>query len=343
MIDLRSDTVTRPTDQMRNAIASAPVGDDVFHDDPSVLELEQKVAEVLGKEDAVYLPTGTMSNQVALRSHTQPGDIVLAAAGSHMAHHELGAAAIVSGITIQELASTRGRFEPDTIEAAIPILPDGVPGSLVQPITLLEVENTHMSSGGHPWPLEAIAAVVEAARAHGLATHMDGARLWNATAATGVTEREYAAGFDTVSVCFSKGLGAPMGSALAGSGELIAEARRFKQTLGGGFRQAGMMAAGALFALEHNRERLIDDHSNARLLAEGLADLEGFELERDSPATNLVFFRPTRTTPLKLTAACRAEGLLVLPDDAASMRAVCHLGVSAEDIAEAVAILARCG
>lgn len=348
MIDLRSDTVSQPTADMRRAIAEAVVGDDVFHDDPTVLELEERVASLLGKEDAIYLPTGTMTNQVAIRTHTSPGDVILAAEGSHIAHHELGAAALISGVTIQELPSQNGRFEPAAIEAAFPELPDGVPDSLLQPVTLLEVENTHMASGGHPWPLEDIEAVAEAGKAKALALHLDGARLWNAAAATGVPESQFAREFDTVSVCFSKGLGAPMGSALVGSASLIHTARRFKQTFGGGFRQAGMMAAGALHALEHHRERLVDDHANARRLGEALRELPGYELVRTDPMTglppsNMVFFKPTRTTALKLTAACRSQGLLVNPDDDVTIRAVCHIGITAADIDETLEILKSVG
>jgi len=246
MIDLRSDTVTVPTDAMRKVIAEAEVGDDVYHDDPVVLALEEHVAGLLGKDDAMYVPTGTMSNQVALRVHTDPGDVVLAAQGAHINGHELGAPAVLSGIRIEELPAPRGAFTPDQVRDAIPVPPPSMPASLFEPTTLVAAENTHNEAGGTLWPLDLLTSVTAAARQLGLAAHLDGARLWNASVATGVSERAYADGFDTVSVCFSKGLGAPMGSALVGRQNLIDRARRFKQMFGGGFRQAGLMAAGAL-------------------------------------------------------------------------------------------------
>ncbi len=217
MIDLRSDTVTRPTDAMRRVIADAEVGDDVYHDDPTVLALEARVAEVLGKDDAMFTPTGTMANQTALRAHTSPGDVVLASKDAHIDLHELGAANAISGLTIQQLDGEAGTFTADQVRSAVPEIPASMPASLFQPVTLVAAENTHNAAGGTVWPLARLTNVTETARGLGLATHLDGARLWNATAATGVSEAEYSAGFDTVSVCFSQGLSPSVRPALSRS------------------------------------------------------------------------------------------------------------------------------
>ncbi|MDX1578387.1 MAG: threonine aldolase family protein, partial [Gemmatimonadota bacterium] len=269
MIDLRSDTVTRPTAAMRSAIAKAAVGDDVYGDDPTVNDLERRTAEILGLEAAVYMPTGTMTNQLAIRAQTEPGDGVLVGPGAHVWYGERGAPAAISGVMVEPLPGERGVFTADALRAALPVKGAYAPA----PPRLVCVENTNNAAGGAVWPLETQRQVIEAAHAARLRVHLDGARLWNAAAATGIEPAELAAGFDSVSVCFSKGLGAPMGSALAGSKALIERVRRLKQLYGGGFRQAGMMAAGALHALEHHRDRIGDDHRRARRLAEGLAEM----------------------------------------------------------------------
>jgi threonine aldolase len=340
MIDLRSDTVTQPTEPMRQAMATAEVGDDVFRGDPTVRELEETVAGLLGKEDAVYVPTGTMSNQIALRTHTQPGDIVLAGADAHIDSSEIGAANALAGLTIHQLDGEHGTFEAHHVAAAIPDPPESMPSHLFQPVTLVACENTHNGAGGMIWPLERLNGVAAAARAAGVATHMDGARLWNATAASGVSEAEFAAGFDTTSVCFSKGLGAPVGSALVGSADLISQARRFKQMYGGGFRQAGVIAAAALHALENNRDRLVDDHANAARLAAGLAEMPGISLEADLVETNIVFFD---VSPMKATDFCTAlhdAGVAMLPLGPSRVRAVTHLEISSGDIDQALTAIA---
>jgi threonine aldolase len=341
MIDLRSDTVTQPTAAMRRAIAAAPVGDDVYQDDPSVLALEEMVSDLLGKDDAVFMPTGTMTNQVALRSHTEPGDVVLAAQRAHINNRELGAANALGGVTVVELPSTRGTFTPDAVVAAVPQPPPGMPAALFQPVALVAVENTHNGAGGAVWPLSAVRAVTEAAEQLGVARHLDGARLWNAAAATGVDEREYAAGFDTVSVCFSKGLGAPMGSALAGRQDLIERARRFKQMYGGGFRQAGMMAAGAIHALQHHRERLVEDHANAARVAAGIAETPGLEVDMESVATNMVYFRVLSKPATDFSVACFANGVQMTATSADTIRIVFHLGITAADAERAIEVMAE--
>ncbi|HSF84440.1 MAG TPA: GntG family PLP-dependent aldolase [Acidimicrobiia bacterium] len=339
MIDLRSDTVTQPTAGMRRAIAEAEVGDDVYHDDPTVLALEARVAELLGKDDAMYVPTGTMSNQVALRTHTEPGDVVLAAEEAHIHVHELGAPYALSGVTLQFLPSDNGQFATDAVHEAVPEIPKSMPSSLFQPVTLLCTENTHNAAGGTFWERRALDAVAGAAHDLGLATHMDGARLWNAAVAGGEALADLAAGFDTVSVCFSKGLGAPMGSALVGRQDLITRARRFKQMFGGGFRQAGMMAAGALYAVDHHIERLAEDHANAARLAAGLAEIPGIDVDPETVATNMVYCDVTAMAANPFAERCSAAGVHMLPMSAASIRAVTNLHVTAADIDLALGII----
>jgi threonine aldolase len=340
MIDLRSDTVTQPTPEMRAVIAAAPVGDDVYHDDPTVLALEERVAAILGKDEAIYMPTGTMTNQVALRTHTSPGDIVLASAGAHIDSHELGAANAISGLTIHQLAGAAGTFTAEQVRAATPAPPPLMPQQLFQPVTLVAAENTHNGAGGTIWPLDQITDVTATAHDLGLATHLDGARLWNAAAATGIAAAEFAAGFDTVSVCFSKGLGAPMGSALAGSTDLIATARRMKQMLGGGFRQAGMMAAGALYALENHRARLVEDHDNAARLARGIAEIPGLARRGSGPATNILYFAVESMPAYDFSARCSDQGVALLALSADTIRVVTHLGVDRADIDQAIEVIA---
>lgn len=349
MIDLRSDTVTRPTPEMRRVIAEAEVGDDVFHDDPNVLELEAAVASLLGKDDAIYVPTGTMSNQIALRTHTEPGDVVLASEDAHILVHELGSPAALSGIHVQELPTDRGVFTAQEVRDAIPdrttfapsinagttVLPD----SLFEPITLLAVENTHNAAGGTVWDPAQLAGVSATAHDLGLATHLDGARLWNAAVASDSSEAELAAGFDTVSVCFSKGLGAPMGSALVGTADLIHRARRFKQMFGGGFRQAGMMAAAARYALDHNRERLIDDHTNATRLAAGLSEVPGIEVDVEAVQSNMVYFDVTEVPIGVFVEACAENGVALLSAGPASIRVVCNLHVTRDDIEQTLRVI----
>ena len=326
---------------MRAAIAAADVGDDVYGDDPTVRRLEARVAEILGLEAAVYMPTGTMTNQIAVRAHTEPGDRVFVSPDAHVWMGEAGAPAPISGVVVQPLPGFRGVFTADALLAANP-RPDGyTPRSLSAPARLVCLENTHNGAGGAVWPLEGQRDVLEVARELGLATHLDGARLWHASAATGIPEAEYAAGFDSVSVCFSKGLGAPIGSALSGSAEFVARARRFKQLYGGGFRQAGMMAAGALHALEHHRARLGDDHRRARVFAEGLAGLPGIELDLDNVETNIVRFRSTALAAPDLVRGCRERAVALLAYNDRDLRAVTHLDLSDDDIEAALAVMAE--
>jgi threonine aldolase len=339
MIDLRSDTCSRPTPAMRDAMARAPVGDDVYGEDPTVKELEATVAGLLGKEDAVYMPTGTMTNQVAVRTHAQAGDAILVDQQAHLYRVEGGAPAAYAGVLPIGLPGARGVFGEDDVRAAVGVSHPYVPATLVPPVTLLCLENTHNGGGGKIWPLERLTAVSAAGKELGLKLHLDGARLWNASAASGIAERVYAAPFDSVSVCFSKGLGAPVGSALAGSREFVARARRFKQQLGGGFRQAGIIAAGALYALANNRARLSEDHVHARRFAEGIARLAGIELDVSTVETNIVRFRVTALPAGTFAERCHEKGLYVLPNGSDGIRAIAYLNVTTADIDAAVRIV----
>jgi threonine aldolase len=335
VVDLRSDTVTKPTPAMREAIARAEVGDDVFGDDPTVQELEAETASLLGKEAALFTPSGTMANQLAIRSQTEPGDEILVEANAHIYYYEGGGPAALSGVSCRCLEGTRGVFTGAHVEAALR------PPDVHFPRTrLVCVENTHNRGGGKVWAPEQVQDVAAVARRQGLQLHLDGARLWNASIATGVPESEYAAAFDSVSVCYSKGLGAPAGSALAGSRNLIERARRFRKMFGGGMRQAGILAAGALFAMRNQRARLAEDHANARLLASGLAGLNGLELHPADVETNMVRFRVLSMPADEFVRRLRNHSVLVLAVGRDTIRAVTNLMVTAEDIRGALSMMA---
>ncbi|HOA72182.1 MAG TPA: low-specificity L-threonine aldolase [Phycisphaerae bacterium] len=336
MIDLRSDTVTRPTAAMRQAMAAAEVGDDVLGDDPTVAKLEQATAEILGKEAAVYMPSGTMTNQVAVRAHTEPGDEILLDANAHVYYYEAGAPAALSGVMCRLLAGVRGIFTGRDVRDALR------PRNLHFPRTkLVCIENTHNRGGGSVWTLEQIADVHAVARDAGLKLHLDGARIWNAAVALGVREQEIARWFDSVSVCFSKGLGAPVGSVLAGTSEFIERARRFRKQFGGGMRQAGIIAAGALYALEHHRERLRTDHENARWFAEQIAGIPGIQLDPTTVQTNIIVFDVTSMPAEAFGRALQEAGVLVLARGASEVRAVTHLDVTRKQIEQAVEIIRK--
>lgn len=320
LIDLRSDTITQPTPAMREAIANAVVGDDVLGDDPTVKELEAAVAQLLGKEAAVFMPSGTMTNQVALRTHTEPGDEVILESQAHIYYYESGAPAALSGLMCRLIDSAYGIF------SAADLLKVLRPANTHLPRTkLVCLENTHNRGGGRIYPLSEIEAIACVCRERGLKLHLDGARLWNACAATGMSEADYAAPFDTVSVCFSKGLGAPVGSALAGSHEFIRRSRRFRKMFGGGMRQAGMMAAGALYALQHHRDRLKEDHFNAKLLAVGLQNIPGLDVDIDAVETNIVVIGTPSLSAHVLVERLKDKGVALLARDDRSIRAVTNL------------------
>lgn len=318
---------------------AAPVGDDVYAADPSVRTLEERVADLLGKEDAVYMVTGSMANQVALRSHTESGDRIVMEAGGHVFLSEGGAPAALSGLSVHQIPGHRGLFTVDQFEAALPRAHAFTPKWLESPVRLVCLENTHNLAGGVVLPIDGIRAITDSARLHGVASHLDGARLWNACAATGLTPSDYASCFDTVSVCFSKGLGAPMGSVLAGTRELIDRARRFKQLFGGGWRQAGIMAAGALFAMENHRDRLAEDHANAALFADGLLDFDGVEVDRQAVETNIVRFTLSQTPAAKFVDQCHADGVHLLPSGKQGVRTVFHMDVSREQTKRALDVV----
>jgi threonine aldolase len=334
-VDLRSDTVTRPSSEMRAAMAGAEVGDDVLGDDPTVLELQRYAAELLGKEAALYFPSGTMCNQAAVRALTGRGDEVFLHAQAHIVFYEQGAASALSQVQLRVFDSPDGRLDLEKMEEYLHTDAD----VHWAPTRLVCLEQTHNHCGGVVVPLEHILAVREFCDRHGLKMHLDGARLFNAVAATGVSAAEYAAPFDTVSVCLSKGLGAPVGSVLVMDGGSLSAAARARKVLGGGMRQAGIIAAGGLYALRHNVERLADDHRRARRLAETLAALPGLDVDLGSVQTNMVFAgtRGTGVPAADLVQRLAANGVLCLDEAPWSVRFVTHLDVDDEDIEAAVA------
>lgn len=333
-IDLRSDTVTRPTPAMRRAMAEAEVGDDVFGEDPTVNRLQEMVAEILGTEAALFVASGTMGNQICIRCHTQPGDELICEAGAHFLHYEGGAMAALSGVQARTIAGRRGVITAQQIEEMLRGETYYFPRS-----RLVTIENTHNLAGGTIFPLDEMARIRQLAKSRGLMMHLDGARLWNASVAAGTALREYVQHFDSVSVCFSKGLGAPVGSAIAGTKSFIAQARRVRKMFGGGMRQAGILAAAAIYALEHHRERLLDDHANARWLAEALHGRGGIAIDLDTVQSNIVIM-DIAATKLSVPAAIEAlkkEGVLMGPFGATTLRAVTHLDVNRADLERAVA------
>jgi threonine aldolase len=339
MIDLRSDTLTQPTQGMRQAMAEAVCGDEQKREDPTVTALEERVAELLGQDEAVYLPTATMGNQIALRILSEPGDELIGTRDSHIFLHELGGPAVHSGLVMKPLPSVAGRFSSEDVRAAI-----NPPGDLhAAPTRVVTLENTHNGAGGRVWALDDYRAVVAEARAQGLAVHLDGARLVNAAVAVGVSPAEWGREADTVTLCLSKGLGCPLGALIATSSEQAGKARRFKHLFGGAMRQAGIVAAAGIYALTHHVERLAEDHANARRLGEALADA-GLPVDTARIETNFVQVDagPAGLDAETLLARFRAEGVLLSFATAPGvLRAVTHLDVSAEDVEQAIPALVR--
>jgi threonine aldolase len=339
VVDLRSDTVTRPTPAMWQAMQQAPLGDDVFGDDPTVQQLEARVAQLLGKDAALWVPTGVMSNQIALRLHARPAEEIIVHAASHLHNHEQGAAAALSGLTLRTIDSPDGTLPLPALTAALRLTDD----PHVAPTRAVAFENTHNGCGGCVVPQAHVVAVAALARRHGLGVHLDGARMVNAHVASGLSLAELAAPFDTVSLCLSKGLGAPMGSVLAMPAAMLRAARRHRKLLGGGARQVGVVAAAGLYALEHHVERLTDDHRRARHLAEGLAAL-GFEVDLARVQTNLVYFGlpaeyHATASATALLAHLRNSGVLMTASGP-RLRAVTHLDVDDAGIERALAAAA---
>jgi threonine aldolase len=331
VIDLRSDTVTKPSPAMRRAIAEAEVGDDVFGDDPTVQRLEERTATLLGHEAALYVPSGTMANQVSLRMLTSPGDEVLCEAGSHVVNYEVAAASALSGIQLSAIDAPDGILTPELLKPGIR------PPNIHHPNTaVIALENTHNRAGGRVYPMELIPEIKDLADRHNLKFYLDGARLWNAAAYHKVELSVIASRFDAVSVCFSKGLGAPVGSAVASSEKMIAGARRIRKMFGGGMRQVGVIAAGALHALENNLDRIADDHIRAKRLASNLKRSPFLEINPDDVQTNIVVI--DLKPPLSEDSFCarlRSEGVLLVPFGHSRVRAVAHLDINDEDIEKA--------
>jgi threonine aldolase len=333
VIDLRSDTVTRPTPAMRQAIAAAEVGDDVLEGDPTVGRLEKRVADLLGKEAALFVASGTMANQTAIRAHTQHGDEILMDDESHAYYYECGAPAAISGCSFRFIQSRRGIFTADDVRAALK--PYNIHFARQ---SLLIIENTHNRGGGSIWPVENLPGIRELADQNGLKMHMDGARLMNACVAGERKPTDYTRYFDSISMCFSKGLGAPVGSAVAGGAEFISKVKVFRKMFGGAMRQSGILAAAALYALDHNIDRLADDHANARRLAEGLARLPGITINPPQVETNIVIFdiAPDLGTGASFATKLKDARIWMLASGPQKLRAVTHLDVTREQIEDAL-------
>jgi threonine aldolase len=335
LIDLISDTATRPSAGMRACMAQAPVGDEQRQEDPSVNALQERVAALLGKEAALYLPSATMANEIAVKVHTQPGDKVILDESAHIFTSEAGGPAVLSGVMSHTLRGTRGVFSADQVEAAI-----GGKGPHSARARLLSVEQTSNLGGGSVWPQERLREVVEAARRQGMRTHMDGARLLNAAVASGVPADQHTRGFDSVTLCLTKGLGCPVGALVSGDRAFIADARRHKHMFGGAMRQAGIIAAAGLYALDHNIDRLAQDHTNAKILARGLAEIPGILIDVEHVETNMVFFDVAGTglTAVDAVERLSAGGVRMGATGRTRIRAVTHLDVSQSDVERAVEI-----
>jgi threonine aldolase len=339
VIDLRSDTQTAPTAAMRDAMATAQVGDEQKREDPTVLELERRASELLALEEAVFLPTATMANQIALRTLSTPGDEVVADARAHIFRAELGGVAVHSGLAMKAILTDDGTFTSQALRDAV-----NRRSAVHAPTTrVVCIENTHNAGGGRVWPLDQLREVLAEAREQGLRAHLDGARIMNAAVAEGVNAAEYAQGFDTVTLCLSKGLGCPLGALLGGSSHNMQRARRYKHLFGGAMRQAGIVAAAGLYALDHNVARLADDHDNARTLCAGLADL-GLPVDLAQVDTNFVLIDVGELGLSEQEALERLRSVDVLLSEAADrdvLRAVTHLGVARDDIQPACERIAR--
>jgi len=345
LIDLRSDTVTRPTPAMREAMLRAPLGDDVLGDDPTVNELEARFAALVGKPAACFVPTGTMGNQACIRAHTEPGDEIIAHEESHIVVNEGGAPAALSGCMIRVLRTPFGQFGASDVAAAVRGNDQHYPVS-----KLVVLENTQNRGGGSVWDRAAVEAIAALARSRGMKMHLDGARLWNASVASGVSMADLVAPFDSVSCCFSKGLGTPVGSCAAGDAHTMARVRRFRKMFGGAMRQAGVLAAACIHALDHHVHRLADDHANAKRFAVAVAGIPGITLdrqhrERGGVETNLVFFDlgpAFAADAATLSERLRQRGVLMLPSGPRRMRAVTHLDVTREQCDAAAEAIREC-
>jgi threonine aldolase len=337
-IELRSDTVTKPTQAMRKVMAEAEVGDDVFGEDPTVIKLQEKVADLLGKEAALYVPSGTMANQVCVAAQTQRGEEILLDENAHILNYEGAGPAVLSGVQTRTVAGHFGRITADQVQSTI----RGFGDSHIAPTTLVCVENTHNRGGGTVYEPQALQAIRDVAHAANIKVHMDGARLWNAACHLKMKERDLAQYADSVSVCFSKGLGAPVGSAVCGTKEFIQRAHRCRKVLGGGMRQAGIIAAAALYAVEHHRERLAEDHAKAAELADLLQQDKNLTIESPVQSNILIvtIVKPTIDSAI-LIERCRRDGVLFFPFGSRKFRLVTHLDVPAEAMKPAAEIIIK--
>ena len=334
-IDLRSDTVTQPTTAMKEAMLNAPLGDDVFGDDPSVLALEEKAATMLGKEAALFVPTGTMGNQICIRAHTQPGDEMICSDNAHIYIYEGGGFAALSGLSVACVKNESGIMKPSDVKAAI-----RAEGSLSHypETSLICLENTANRGGGTYYSLEAIQEIGAIARERSLAYHLDGARMFNAVVASGISAKEMVAPFDSISLCLSKALGCPVGSVIVGTRTFINRCHRFRKMFGGGMRQAGLLAAAGSYALDHHIERLADDHARAKNLAEALSSVDGYRVNLESVKSNMVYVdvtRDGRSAP-ELVEALAHDGIMITAVNDDTIRAVTHLQIDDEGIEAAV-------
>jgi len=337
-VDLHSDTQSRPSGAMREAMCTAEVGDEQRGEDPTTRALERKVADLMGMEDAVFLPSGTMCNEIAYRVHCEHGDEIIVDASGHALHFEVGAPAALAGAMIRPLDGERGIFTAEQVKSAIR------PANRHHPRSrLLSVENTANLGGGAVWPLEQIRAVCDVAHEAGLCTHLDGARLLNAVVASGVDATDFCAGFDSAWLDLSKGLGAPVGGVLCGSADFIDRAWRFKHQFGGALRQSGIVAAAGIYALDHHVERLVEDHRNATLLARRLADVPGVGIDVNEVETNMVYFDVSETgsSAAQVSACLLDEGVRISPMGEYRMRAVTYLDISEADVVRAGEVVAR--
>lgn len=335
-IDLRSDTVTKPSPAMREAMAKAEVGDDVFGEDPTVNLLQEKVAAMLGKEAALYVPSGSMGNQTCIKVHTQPGDEVIVEKGCHVFNYETGGMALLSSIQPHTIEGVRGAFTANDIKRVIR------PKVYYMPRTrLICIENTHNRAGGTIFPMHLIKEIHDLARTEGIKLHLDGARLWNACVETGISPKDYASYFDSASVCLSKGLGAPVGSVICGSKEFVNEARHYRKLFGGGMRQAGILAAAGIYALDNNISRLKEDHAKAKFLAIELAKNPVFSIDMESVQTNIIIIdlQESGKLPEEVLSQLRAKGVLLTAGNYMGIRAVTHMDVSMEEVQKAAQII----
>jgi threonine aldolase len=334
-IDLRSDTLTKPSPEMRKAMYEAEVGDDVFKEDPTVNKLEDYAAELLGKEAALFVPSGMMGNQICLNVLTNPGNEVICEADAHIFNYESGSPAMLSGIQLMTVKGKMGVMTPEQVEPLI-----RPKDAYYMPRTkVIEVENTHNRAGGTIWPIEAIIELKHLAKKQDLYYHLDGARVWNASVETEISVKEYASHFNSISCCLSKGLGAPVGSIIAGSKEFIKEAYRVRKSWGGGMRQVGILAAAGLYALQNNIDRLKDDHRRVKFLAERINNIQNLEIDMNAVHTNILLFKPLTMTVSEAIIKCKENGLLFLQGTVDTLRAITYLDVDDSDVEKAADIL----